>query len=122
MKRSDYPNKSIWAAVSILPSILLSGCASPLESLNCHYQPVRGSLVFTEVDGDLAELIFQPDAEQDLKWFKKYGINPDDLEMSIANKRQSLELDTRYNGIINIRISGSCSPYIVYQGNPVLSH
>ncbi|KEQ19585.1 hypothetical protein [Endozoicomonas numazuensis] len=122
MKRSAYYKKTFCLGAWILPPLILTGCVSPLESLSCHYQPIRGTLVFTEVDGDFAELIFQPDVKQDLAWFNQYDIEPDDLEMSISNNRRTSTVNTRYNAIINIRTSGNCSPYIVYQGDPVLTH
>ncbi|MGI9279969.1 MAG: hypothetical protein ACR2PX_10105 [Endozoicomonas sp.] len=122
MKRSDNSRTPFGMAAWILPSILLTGCASPLESLNCNYQPIRGTILFTEVDDDFAELSFQPDAGQDWVWFKQYDIEPDDLEMPISNNRRTPSVDTRYSAIINIRTSGSCTPYIIYQGDPVLTH
>ncbi|WP_252178893.1 hypothetical protein [Endozoicomonas sp. 4G] len=120
MKRSDYFRISFpITAWALVPAILLAGCTSPLDSLSCHYQPVRGTVLFTKVEGDFAELAFYPDAEQDLAWFRKYDIKPDNLKMLVHNNEQAPTLATRYKAIINILTSGSCSPYIVYQGDPV---
>lgn len=120
MKRSAYSRTSLRILAWALPPILLAGCANPLESISCYYQPVRGTMLITEVKGDFAELAFSPDAEQDLAWFEKYDIEPDDLVMPINNSGRAPTSGARHKAIVNILTSGSCSPYIVYQGDPVL--
>ncbi|WP_422132839.1 hypothetical protein [Endozoicomonas sp. ALD040] len=121
MKRSDHSRTSLPIAAWILPSILLAGCANPLESISCYYQPVRGTMLINEVKGDLAELDFFPDTKQDLVWFRKHDIEPEGLVMPISNVGRAPKPSSRHKAIVNILTSGSCSPYIVYQGEPVLA-
>lgn len=100
-------------------SALLTACANPLESLNCHYQPVRGTVVVLAVTEDRLDLSFKPDAVQDTIWFKRFGLNPEELEMPKPPAYRKPQVDSRYTAILNLRTSGRCAPYIIYLGDKV---
>jgi hypothetical protein len=69
------------------------------------------------VDDDWINLSFTPDASQDAIWFKQYKIDAEYLEISMQDKNRLPEPGSRYAAIINIRTSGQCAAYIIYQGS-----
>lgn len=93
---------------------LISGCSSLHRPLDCHYQPVNGSVV-ADVIASPQTVRFTPDSAPDSEWFKRYRIDSNRLEAHLHHRNEQLQTGSRYPAIVNIRTSGrKCTPYVVY--------
>ena len=93
---------------------LLSGCSSMNRQLDCHYQPVNGSVV-ADVIASAQTVRFTPDSAPDYDWFKRYRVDSNHLEVPLHHRNLNLQTGSRYPAIVNIRTSGrKCAPYVVY--------
>ncbi|KEQ14674.1 hypothetical protein GZ77_10190 [Endozoicomonas montiporae] len=93
-------------------SLLLASCSTSAP-LNCHYEPVRGSVVVNRAEAPL-QVSFTPDSAPNAFRFKRAGIDMSSLDLSLHNQGWNLESDQRYDAIVNIRTTGKCAPYVVY--------
>ncbi len=102
--------------ILLAASFLLSGCSKSLLEVNCQYQPIRGQMIIKKVKADALLFSFRPSVTEDLKWFKKKGINTDQMEMKLLDSRRVPKVHYRYDAIVNLKTSGPCTPYITYPG------
>lgn len=104
--------KSKLYTMTVTASLLLSGCNTN-NVLNCHYEPVRGSVVMDSTEAPLM-VSFTPDSAPHAYWFKRYKVDMSKLYLTFHKQNRDLEPGHRYDAIVNIRTTGQCTPYVVY--------